>query len=67
MSSSDFLLAIGFVFDIIGFCFMAIDSWILFDGYSLLDIFVAFDFVSITLWGIFTLIDDNSKKSKGDE
>ena len=67
MSESAFLLAVGFFIDVIGLCFMAIDNWILYDGYSVLDFLVAVDLVSITLWGIFTLIDDNSKKSKGDE
>ncbi|WP_321430098.1 hypothetical protein [uncultured Methanolobus sp.] len=67
MSESAFLLAVAFFIDVIGMCFMAIDSWVLYEGYSVLDFFVAVDLVSITLWGIFTLIDDNSKKSNGDD
>ncbi|SFM90761.1 hypothetical protein [Methanolobus profundi] len=61
---SDFLLALGFFLDVIGLVFQMLDNVFIFDAHSVLDLFLALEFVAVTMWGIFALIDDNSKHSE---
>ncbi|WP_340819014.1 hypothetical protein [Methanolobus sp. WCC4] len=61
---SDFLLAFGFFLNVIVMLFQMLDNVIIFDTHTVLDLLLAFEFVGVTLWGIFELIDDNSKHSE---
>ncbi|WP_406656160.1 hypothetical protein V7O62_09885 [Methanolobus sp. ZRKC2] len=62
---SDFLLVFPFLAGVVAQVFDAIDTVIVFNSYSVLDLLVSIEYVHITLWGVFELIgSDNSKGSE---
>ena len=53
---SDFLLVFAFFMNIIALLFNALDTVFIFDSVSLLDLACMFEFVHISMWGIFQII-----------
>lgn len=53
---SDLVLLVAFWAGVIAHIFMMLDTFYLGD-YSWLDILCAFEFASITIWGVFALVE----------
>lgn len=63
---SDLSIIVGLFANILGSLFTAFDSYYI-DSWSLLDIFVALEYLSISLWGLFRLIDPKGSGTKFEE